>query len=351
MATFDEGILGGFSGRVGNVVGYRWRGRWVMRSLPQSVANPRTEKQTAHRELFKFMVQTAAKLRDALRLGMRTVAAASAMTERNYFVKCNKQCFSLVDGAMEVDYPSLMVSDGELASPQFGSVEVGEGLSLTAHYVAASEGVPARSGDYVYLFAVCPDLGLTRLSLPAYRNSKSLTISLEDEWRGHELHLYGFATGPDGEASASCHLWAGTLAEDGSVVKGPDNQTDTRPESNSDTAAADSEPTADESLNEPELPAVAATIGAEPVPNEALSAPDEPLVAPSQNIEPEQFRPPSEHFDEASEPLVAEPSTTRQALSAAYKRKQEYRSAYSQEPESQLDSGGGEQLSLDLLFG
>ncbi|APY12222.1 hypothetical protein BWZ22_13745 [Seonamhaeicola sp. S2-3] len=27
MATFEKGILGGFSGKVGNVVGARWRGK------------------------------------------------------------------------------------------------------------------------------------------------------------------------------------------------------------------------------------------------------------------------------------------------------------------------------------
>ena len=35
MATFEKGILGGFSGKVGNVVGSRWRGKNIMRSLPQ----------------------------------------------------------------------------------------------------------------------------------------------------------------------------------------------------------------------------------------------------------------------------------------------------------------------------
>ncbi len=35
MATFDKGILGGFSGRVGPVVGSSWKGKDVMRSRPR----------------------------------------------------------------------------------------------------------------------------------------------------------------------------------------------------------------------------------------------------------------------------------------------------------------------------
>lgn len=34
MAVFEKGILGGFSGKVGNVVGARWRGKNIM-SLPK----------------------------------------------------------------------------------------------------------------------------------------------------------------------------------------------------------------------------------------------------------------------------------------------------------------------------
>ena len=36
MATFDKGILGGFNGKVGTVIGVNWRGKNVMRSLPTS---------------------------------------------------------------------------------------------------------------------------------------------------------------------------------------------------------------------------------------------------------------------------------------------------------------------------
>jgi hypothetical protein len=42
MGTIKQGILGGFSGKVGTVVGASWKGIAYMRSLPQKVKNPRT---------------------------------------------------------------------------------------------------------------------------------------------------------------------------------------------------------------------------------------------------------------------------------------------------------------------
>ena len=56
MATFEKGILGGFSGKVGNVVGSRWRGKNVMRSLPQRGKYTPSEKQEEQRQKFKTVI-------------------------------------------------------------------------------------------------------------------------------------------------------------------------------------------------------------------------------------------------------------------------------------------------------
>lgn len=52
MGVIKRGILGGFSNKVGNIVGSTWKGRAVVKSLPLSVANPRTTPQTNQRNKF-----------------------------------------------------------------------------------------------------------------------------------------------------------------------------------------------------------------------------------------------------------------------------------------------------------
>ena len=52
MATINRGILGGFRGKIGNVIGSSWKGIDSMRSMPISVANPRTNKQVNNRDRF-----------------------------------------------------------------------------------------------------------------------------------------------------------------------------------------------------------------------------------------------------------------------------------------------------------
>lgn len=49
MGIIKQGILGGFSGKVANVVGTSWKGIAVIKSQPLSVSNPRTAAQVGQR--------------------------------------------------------------------------------------------------------------------------------------------------------------------------------------------------------------------------------------------------------------------------------------------------------------
>lgn len=59
MAVVKQGILGGFSGKIGNIVGSSWKGIAVMKTKPLSVANPKTAAQTSQRTDFKNAVDLA----------------------------------------------------------------------------------------------------------------------------------------------------------------------------------------------------------------------------------------------------------------------------------------------------
>ena len=56
MATFEKGILGGFSGKVGNVVGGTWKGKSYMRSKPNKRSSVPSEKQLEQQIKFKMIV-------------------------------------------------------------------------------------------------------------------------------------------------------------------------------------------------------------------------------------------------------------------------------------------------------
>ena len=61
MGVIKQGILGGFSGSVANVVGSSWKGIAVIKAKPLSVANPRTVAQVANRVKFKAGSELASR--------------------------------------------------------------------------------------------------------------------------------------------------------------------------------------------------------------------------------------------------------------------------------------------------
>lgn len=69
MGVYKQGILGPFSGKVGQVVGANWRGIYYMRSLAPHVANPRTPGQVEQRTKLSVCVRTLRPWQEVLRYG------------------------------------------------------------------------------------------------------------------------------------------------------------------------------------------------------------------------------------------------------------------------------------------
>ena len=64
MGKIKQGILGGFRGKVGTVIGSSWNGISYMRGQAQSVRNANTEAQQAQRAFFKQVQELTSQLSD-----------------------------------------------------------------------------------------------------------------------------------------------------------------------------------------------------------------------------------------------------------------------------------------------
>ena len=211
MAKLHQGILGAFSGKVGTVVGYTWRGVPCMRAYRREVAYPNTASQQAERDWFVSMVRFASQAKWAVRLGLRERAMEHRMTEGNYFVMRNKRCFSLTEGAVAVDYGGLVLAEGPAAPVTFGTARFEEGEVLSVGYEKNGLSLQASSEDRVYVYAYAPALGEGLLSAPSLRRSKELRMRLPQHWAGVEVQLYGFVVDREGRASHSSYIGAGRV--------------------------------------------------------------------------------------------------------------------------------------------
>ena len=67
MAILHHGILGGFSGKVGNIVGYRYKNQYCIRQMPRKSIKPAGNKQVSQREKFKLSIAFISPLGDQLK--------------------------------------------------------------------------------------------------------------------------------------------------------------------------------------------------------------------------------------------------------------------------------------------
>ena len=123
MGKIKQGILGGFRGKVGTVIGTTWKGKDVMRGIPQSVKDANTPKQQAQRAFFAEVNALASQLSNA---EVRTFfpKAVKGMTPRNLMVRQLAEANTVTDGAKAFDAAKLSTFGNAPGTYDFGAVTV-----------------------------------------------------------------------------------------------------------------------------------------------------------------------------------------------------------------------------------
>lgn len=148
MAVLRRGILGGLRGKVANVVGSSWKGIDTLRSLPLSVANPRTAGQVAQRSKFSSVVALA-KLILVVFIKPLWDRFAQRQSGYNAFVSANIDNFD--SNGDVVDPAGFVVSQGSLTGAQ--NFTVVKDLTTIDYFWTDNSGTgTALSTDEVYAF-------------------------------------------------------------------------------------------------------------------------------------------------------------------------------------------------------
>jgi len=86
MGKIKQGILGGFKGKVGTVIGSSWNGIAYMKGLPQSQKDPKTPAQLMHRDFFREVQGLIGQL-PADQLAFLFPSTPKGKTRRNMLAK------------------------------------------------------------------------------------------------------------------------------------------------------------------------------------------------------------------------------------------------------------------------
>jgi hypothetical protein len=191
MARIRKGILGGFSGTVGPVVGVHWRGRDIIRSRPARGNSKPTEPQLGQRMKFAETCRFMQPIRPVLSryFGESTHSSSPFNNATSYYLT---QVVSISDDTPHIDFDKVLLSKGDLtgvASPA---------RTLTANVLEVSWADNSTQGT-----AAADDLLTVGVYSPVFsdwvvfqdaaeRIATTVSLSLPTDWEGEVLHVYAF---------------------------------------------------------------------------------------------------------------------------------------------------------------
>lgn len=217
MATVNFGILDGFFGKVGTVVGSFWKGTPVMRAYQRRVHDRNNEAQQLVRARFAALGELSSSFLSALQLGFGKEAAGDHVTESNVFVKKNWEAVHAASpDSVSIDYTGLVIAHGKLPEVHFGAPQFDNPLQVALTFVGNENFPNADENDDIYVFVYNPDGKSGILPAPVKRSEGRMTIDVPSYWNGMKVHLWGFAVGGGidnaGIVSDSAYLGSGNIS-------------------------------------------------------------------------------------------------------------------------------------------
>ncbi|WP_291107761.1 DUF6266 family protein [Flavobacterium sp. UBA6195] len=212
MGTYNKGILGAFSGKVGPVVGATWRGKEVMRSLPKKSNRLATTYQQQQRSKFAMTTEFLGGVQPVIKRYFGSNAGLK--TRRNQAMSyLMKEAIVFTDPNYEWDYTKVLISKGDLLGINNGAVIAGTGQNLNFSWTDNSGQGEAMATDKLVVVVYEPTSKATVYSLNAgSRSSGSATLELPNFLSGLEVQVWAtFVSSNDALYATSLYLGAVTV--------------------------------------------------------------------------------------------------------------------------------------------
>lgn len=190
------GILDGFIGKVGTVVGGYWKGKAVMRAYKKTIHDASTEAQLLIRTRFAGIGTLSGAFLEAISRGFRNVARSRQLTEGDVFVRLNwNRVHADTPDSVTIDYEDLVVAQGNLPEIQFGAVTATNPNKVDVAMNDDATIIGSDPADEAYVFVYNPTAKAGILSQPILRVEESAEVRVPAYWVGNRVHVYGFGIG------------------------------------------------------------------------------------------------------------------------------------------------------------
>lgn len=190
MGKIKQGILGGFNGKVGTVVGFSWKGRSVMRAIAQKVSNPKTDKQRTQRQRFQLVGKLVKGMSDAISMGFHPIQGN--LTAQNVAMRYNlANAIAGTYPTQTIDYTKVMISRGTLVNGANLKGTSADGM-ISITWTDNSNIDNALTDDMVAVgvYNTTKSEGLSYATGKITRKNGGMTITLPERWKTDSFAAY-----------------------------------------------------------------------------------------------------------------------------------------------------------------
>jgi hypothetical protein len=190
MGKILQGILGGVSGKVGNVIGSSWKGIEYIRIMPSSVANPQTDPQLTQRQKLSVAVAFVKTISEFCRTSFR--AQSIKMSGYNACLSYNMR--NAITGTYPneaIDYPNALVAEGTLPSALNAVASSTIAGTVKFDWDDNSDEVGAAATDETLLVIHNPSQHQSvTIDKLAVRADTTQTVTVPSSFSGDLVHCY-----------------------------------------------------------------------------------------------------------------------------------------------------------------
>ena len=190
MATIKQGVLGGFSGKIGTVVGSTWRGKNVLRSAPRKSTKPVSVAQQRQRDKFTGVLQFLTPLKEILTETFGTNIGSKTPFNNAMSYHMKEAVRQSTDG-FTIEYSKVLVGKGNLCGLENPHVEALPAHSLQITWKDNSSQGLAYPNDTFLVVAYAPSLqSFKTVTGESVRETAQYAIHFQESFYGQTVHLW-----------------------------------------------------------------------------------------------------------------------------------------------------------------
>lgn len=213
MGKIKQGILGGFSGKVGNVIGGSWKGISYMRAKATSVSNPRTDGQVNQRTKFALVLSILKPITGFIRVGYKKYAIKQTAFNAAMSYILNNAITGSYSDDYSIDHSKMLVSRGNLTGAVNAQATSANGV-VTLTWDDNSGSGTATQTDKALIVVLNPTRAESVFDAGGnQRGVGTEDISVPADWAGENVEVFlGFITADGKDVANSVYLGSLTVA-------------------------------------------------------------------------------------------------------------------------------------------